>query len=169
MPDIKKRKRDFMLDCMLMFLSIKGKLNFLQLERYGNYRESTYRQNFASGFDYVLFNEHLINETCGEERFIAFDPSYLPKSGKKTYGLGTFWSGVAGKAKKGIEIAGLAIIDVLNHSAFHLEAVQSPKVAELKERGKNLMSHYLEVILERKDVLFNMSSYLVADGYFGQT
>lgn len=78
MPDIKKCKRDFILDCVLMFMSIKGKLNFLQLERYGHYRESTYRQNFESGFDYLQFNQHLSHAVCGSEQFIAFDGSGQP-------------------------------------------------------------------------------------------
>ncbi|VAW25121.1 hypothetical protein MNBD_BACTEROID01-833 [hydrothermal vent metagenome] len=56
---------------------------------------------------------------------IAFAPSYISKSGKKTPGLGYFWPGCAGKAKWGLEIAGLAAIDIENHTAFHLEAVQT--------------------------------------------
>jgi hypothetical protein len=61
------------------------------------------------------------------------------KSGKKTPGVGYFWSGCAGKTKWGLEIAGLAAIDIENHSAFHLEAVQT---VGLKE-DETLVSHYL--------------------------
>ncbi|EKF54418.1 hypothetical protein I215_12338 [Galbibacter marinus] len=34
---------------------------------------------------------------------IAFDPSYVSKSGKKTPGVGYFWSGSAARAKWGLE------------------------------------------------------------------
>ena len=70
---------------------------------------------------------------------LAFDPSFISKSGKKTPGVGYFWSGCAGKTKWGLEIAGLAAIDIENHSAFHLEAVQT---VGLKE-DETLVSHYL--------------------------
>ncbi len=36
-----------------------------------------------------------------------------------------YWSGCANRAKWGLEIGGLAAIDIDNHTAFHLEAVQT--------------------------------------------
>jgi len=42
------------------------------------------------------FNKSLIFENCSPHRVIAFDPSYIPKSGKKTEHIGTFWSGTSG-------------------------------------------------------------------------
>ena len=38
---------------------------------------------------------------------LAIDPSYISKSGRHTPGLGYFWSGVAEKAKWGLEILGV--------------------------------------------------------------
>ena len=38
---------------------------------------------------------------------IAFDPSYIYKTGKHTPGLGYFWSGCASKTKWGLEIGGV--------------------------------------------------------------
>ena len=67
-----------------------------------------------------------MTRSCGGGKYaIAFDPSYISKSGKKTPGLNYFWSGVAGKTKWGLEIGGIAAIDIDNHTAFHLEAVQT--------------------------------------------
>lgn len=168
MSGIKKWRTKFILDSVLLFMSIKGRINFLQLERYGHYSESTYRSNFEKPFDFMAFNQHLIDRICGRERFIAFDPSYLPKSGKKSYGLGKYWSGVAGQAKKGLEIGGIAVIDVENKSAFHLEAVQTPSKAVLESEDKTLVTHYLNLLLNRKDTLENMAKYLVVDGYFAK-
>jgi hypothetical protein len=54
--------------------------------------------------------------------FIAFDPSYIQKSGKKTTRLHWYWLCCAGKPKWGIKIDGIAAIDTYNHTAFHLEA-----------------------------------------------
>ena len=68
-----------------------------------------------------------ITITHGSGKYIiAFDPSYISKSGKKTPGLDKFWSGVAGQAKLGLEISGIAAVDIENNTTFHLEAVQTP-------------------------------------------
>ena len=94
----------------------------------------------------------------------CFDPSFISKSGKKTPGVGYFWSGCAGKTKWGLEIAGLAAIDIENHSAFHLEAVQT---VDLKE-DETLISHYLQIILDRKNDLQDLSKIILVDAYFSK-
>ena len=95
---------------------------------------------------------------------IAFDPSYVSKSGKSTPGVGYFWSGCAGKAKWGLEIGGIGAIDLVNHTAFHLEAVQT--VGKLD--NMSLLDHYAQVLIDRKDDLFCISNHLVADAYFSK-
>ena len=136
-----------MIQLFSLFLSIKGRMNFLQFERFGKFDEQTYRSNFEKEFPFLEFNKNIIKEHCSTNLAIAFDPSFISKSGKKTPGTGYFWSGCAGKSKWGLEIAGLAAIDCENHTAFHLEAVQT---MDLKE-DQTLVQHYLNVILERKN------------------
>ena len=123
MNRINKWQYDFLLEVFLLFVSIKGRLNFLQLARYGQRKEQHYRNQFDKPFDFLSFNKYLIKEHCGKHLTIAFDPSYVSKSGKATAGLGYFWSGVAGKTKWGLELSGIAAIDIDNHTAFHLEAL----------------------------------------------
>ncbi|MFW6259628.1 MAG: hypothetical protein ACOC1R_01710 [Tangfeifania sp.] len=106
-------------------LSIKGRVNFLQLGRFGNFKEQRYRQQFEKPFPWLDFNKELALSHGGSRFVIAFDPSYINKSGKKTPGVDWYWSGCAGQAKWGLEIGGLAAIDLDNHTAFHLEAVQT--------------------------------------------
>jgi len=72
-------------------------------------------------FDFLNFNKELTLQHGSDRYAIAFDPSYISKSSKKTWGW--FWSGCANQAKWGLEIGGLAAIDIDNHIAFHLEAV----------------------------------------------
>ena len=40
---LNKPRKTFIVNVLCQILSIKGKLNFLQLERYGTYSEQTYR------------------------------------------------------------------------------------------------------------------------------
>ena len=164
MKGVNKWRYNFMLEIFGLLLSIKGRVNFLQLGRYGNHKEQPYRGQFEKPFDFLTFNKELIIAHAGKHLTIAFDPSYVSKSGKATPGVGWYWSGCAGKAKWGLEIGGIAAIDMDNHSAFHLEAVQTP--GQLK--SDNLVEHYADVLVKRKDQLHAVSKYVVADAYFSK-
>jgi hypothetical protein len=45
LPNINKWRRMFLLETFIYFLSIRGRMNFLQLARYGKYKEQRYRQH----------------------------------------------------------------------------------------------------------------------------
>jgi len=160
-----KRRIDFLHETIFLFLSIKGRINFLQLSRFGNHCEQRYRIQFEKPFDFLGFNKELVQSHGSGHYVIAFDPSYIDKSGKKTPGVGWFWSGCAGQAKWGLEIGGIAVIDIDNHTAFHLESVQT--LAD--DAGvENLSTWYADVIESRKDTLLSISRYLVADAWFSR-
>lgn len=80
-----------------------------------------------------------------------------------TPGLNLFWYGAAGASKWGLEIAGIAAIDIENHTAFHLESVQT-----IKDKNTTLLEHYADVICQRSDKLKTLSSYVVAEAYFSK-
>nr|WP_309575536.1 hypothetical protein [Moraxella osloensis] len=62
------------------------------------------------------------------KKALAFDPSYINKTGKHTDGVGYFWSGVVNKAKWGLELGGLDVLDIDRHASFHLNAMQTIEV-----------------------------------------
>src|SRR6056297_375440 len=163
LPNINQWRRSFFLETLLLFVSIRGKINFLQLARYGKFKEQRYRQQFEKTFDFLQFNKELTISQGSGRYAIAFDPSYVSKSGKKTPGVGWYWSGCANSAKWGLEIGGLAAIDIDNHTAFHLEAVQTLNADE-----QSLADWYARVIYDRKDTLTSLSKYLVADAWFSK-
>ena len=66
--------------------------------------------------------------------------------------IGAFWSGTSGKALKGLEIGGFAVIDIDNNTAMTLEAVQTPSVKELRQTGKTLVTHYASIVVEAKRI-----------------
>ena len=160
-----KCRKDFFCEVIILLLSIKGRINFLQLGRFGVFSEQRYRQQFEKPFPWLDFNKELTLSQGGNRFVIAFDPSYISKSGKKTPGLGWYWSGCAGKAKWGLEIGGLAAIDLDNHTAFHLEAVQT--LIDDKQET-NLVDWYVSVVKERRETLCSISRYLVADAWFSK-
>lgn len=97
---------------------------------------------------------------------IAIDPSYISKSGKKTPHIGTFWSGCASSMKHGLEIMGLALVDVYANSCMMLRAHQTPSTGELKLRNMTLVQHYIAVIKRYKKDLLKVTDIVVADAFF---
>jgi hypothetical protein len=105
----------------------------------------------------------LIKEKVSE-CIVAFDPSYIGKSGKKTYGLGSYWSGSAGRTKRGLEICGFAVVDIPHNTAFHLNAIQTPRSKDF-----NLLHYYCQIIRENYLYFKELTSYLVADSFFAKS
>lgn len=165
---IKKPRKYFMLSIFSLFLSLRGRYTFKGLERYSSRSEKSYRLHFEEEFDFLEFNATLCQSELSEELIIAFDPCYLPKSGKHTPHIGKYWSGCLGQAVKGIEIGGLGVVDIKYNTAFNLESVQTPSPKMLSTQEKTLVDHYAQVILHRAETLCKLSNYLVVDGYFAK-
>jgi hypothetical protein len=109
----------FISHILVLYMGLRGKYNFINMARYGRYNEKTYRNQMERPFDWVGFNTELIIDNCSNELILAYDPSYLSKSGKQTPNVGRFWSGQAQAVKRGIEIGSLAVVDIiLNEDRF---------------------------------------------------
>ena len=113
---LNKCRRDFMIEIFMLYLSIPSRINFLQLGRYGLHGEQRYRRQFEKGFDFFSFNKVLSMPWIGSRNAIAFDPSFIHKSGKQTPGIGYFWSGCAGRALRGKLFAIILQIDKFESS-----------------------------------------------------
>jgi hypothetical protein len=157
-------QRDFLIDLFDLWLCLHGRYNFTHLGRYGSRNESTYRHNFAKSFDFFTFNFYLVKQHLSSDIVIAFDPSYISKSGKHTDGVGNFYSGVAGQVKWGMEASGLAAIDLQNKVALHLDMAQTVN----KDEKETLLGYYASQIIARKDKLLELSKYVAADAYFSR-
>jgi hypothetical protein len=165
-----KPRKYFIAHTLWLFASIKGRINFLQLERFSKFCEQYFRIGFQKTLDFLSFNSILLKKHFSSSTVlaIALDPSYIDKSGKATKGVGTFWSGCAGKAKRGLELCGFAVVNVLAGEAFHLKAFQSSSPEELKKQGSDLLSHYGKLVVEHAKEWLSFSKYLLADAYFSK-
>ena len=167
----------FFLDVMVGVLTISGRINFLQLGRYCKSCEQRFRQNFRKKFDWIAFNQSFVQKQPGHTYAIAIDPSYVSKSGKKTPGLGYFWSGCAQSMKRGLEILGIALVDADTREVYAIRAVQTlvkrirrgrrPKCVAHTERD-SLVSHYLKALYDFGDQLLQLSNIIVADAFFSK-
>ena len=137
------------MDTMKLFMAIPDRINFLQLGRYGCFSEQTYRNLFEhETFDWFAFNGSIISKhLTGKRKAIAIDPSYIPKSGKKTPWIGYFWSGCAGEYKRGLEIMGIGVIDIDNHECMTLGSIQTPDCKTLDNMDKNLVDWYSSYLI----------------------
>lgn len=168
MSNIGKWQRQFISHLIPLLMSIRGRINFMQMSRYGTYSMTSYRNNFDKTFDFGAFNSEHIKMKGTGYHVIIFDPSHIRKSGKSTFGKGRFWSGCDNQSKLGLEIGGIAVGDVEHHTAFHYEAIQTPNAENLRLSGKNLIDHYADLIIKRKDELIKFSTYLAVDAYFSK-
>lgn len=166
--NLNKTRKDFIVNVLWHYLSIKGKINFLQLGRYSSYCEQTYRNQYEKKFDFFAFNQRLISKVFSSEQIIAFDPCYIPKAGKSTYGRGKYWSGVAKAAKWGLDICGFAAVDIINKTALHLNAWQTPSADALAKKGLSLLTYYASLVVENATRFKEISNYIVADAYFSK-
>jgi Transposase DDE domain len=165
--NISKPQFNFMLSVFELWLGLPVRYSMLNLSRFGQYSEKSIRLHFEQLFDFVSLNTQLIEQKCGKELIAAFDPTFITKSGKKTPGLGKWWSGTRQQVLKGLEVGCLSIIDVTAATALSVEAVQTPAHEILQAKQLNLTSHYVSIINKRMDALKAMGvKYLVADGYF---
>jgi hypothetical protein len=160
---LKECRKNFIINTFICFLSVKGKINFLQMQRFSKKCEQYFRINFEKKFNFLNFNLPMIKERVSE-CIVAFDPSYIKKSGKKTYGLGSYWSGSAGKSKRGLEICGFAAVDIIKNTAYHLNAVQTPQSKDI-----NLLQYYCQIIKENYLNFKELTKYLVADSFFAKS
>jgi hypothetical protein len=163
-----KPRQKFILHLLILYMGLRGKYNFINMARYGSYTEQTYRNQMSKPFDWAGFNKNLIQQSCSDELILAFDPSYMPKSGKKTAHVGRFWSGKDQAVKPGIEIGAIAVVDVKNGTALSLEAVQTPKISKT-QTGENLVDHYARVILDKLSVIQSLHiRHMAVDAFFSK-
>lgn len=162
MPAVGKWQGDFLRQLFSTTLLLCGKLNFSNLARHSELTEKTYRRGFRRDFDFEEFNLNCIDQRpMSGDLVAALDASYLPKSGKQTFGLGKFYSGCIGRAVKGLEISELALIDRDSRQAFAFSTQQT-----VDKVGKSRVEQYAEHVEACAKKLPKEVKYLLVDGYY---
>ena len=143
------------------------------MSRYSHLAESTIRRHYTKFFDWMKFNLLLMQQgglVLSASVIGAMDCSYVPKAGKHTYGLDRFWSGVAGRAKQGLEVSLLALIDTLSGSTWSLYAEQTPAGFSQSEGGQDEYTRLDAYLTHWKACLSKLKAiqYFVADGFYAK-
>src|SRR5580765_670372 len=128
MPGLGQPQRKFLATLFVTILVLRGRVNFRNLSRYCAYAERTIARQFREPFDWPDFHQRVLMTALDphSELVSAHDASFIPKSGKQTFGLGHFFNGCASRTERGWEIATLAVVDVTRRCAFTLAVAQTP-------------------------------------------
>src|SRR5262245_60944366 len=132
MPAVKQPQRKFLETLFATILALRGRVNFRNLSRYCDYSERSISRQFRRCFDWPEFHQRVINAALKDdlEMISAQDASFIPKSGKRTFGLGNFFNSCASRPERGLEISNLALVDVTRRCAFTLAVAQTPPAPE---------------------------------------
>lgn len=174
MTEVGKCQRKFLTELFGLIFSVQGRLTFMNMSRYSHLDESTIRRHYAKFFDWITFNLLVMDQgglALSGSVIGAMDCSFVPKSGKHTYGLDRFWSGTAGRAKKGLEVSLVALINLSDRSAWSLSVEQTPSglsATEGKSDQYTRLDHYLT---HWRSCLAKLAAvrYFVADGFYAKT
>jgi hypothetical protein len=103
---------------------LPGRATLRNLSRYSSSHERTFSRWYARDFDVVSLNKAAMSQVLppDQAQALVIDASFVPKSGKKTYGLDRFWNGSPGHSEKGLEISTLAWLAITDHCAYCLRA-----------------------------------------------
>ena len=147
-----------------------GKGNFRNMSRYSDICEKTYSRWYRKSFDFKAFNEELIfgEFPKDEECIAAIDASFISKSGKCTAGLGMFWNGSTGSAKKGLEVSLISIIHFKSNTAYALDARQT--IDQKDQEGPSRTDLYAKQTTDIADILIKHGiKYLATDSFYSKT
>ena len=165
----KKPQQKFLAHLLGLLLMLPGHATFRNLSRYSSYHERTFSRWYARDFDFVSLNKAAITRVIPpeHEQALVVDASFVPKSGKKTYGLDRFWNGSHSRTEKGLEISALAWLDITDNCAYCLSAEQTPPVDKTTDSEATRIDVYLAP-LARVVSAHHLSHlrYVITDGYY---
>ena len=165
----KKPQRKFVTHLLRLLLMLPGHVTFRNLSRYSPYHEKTFARWYERPFDWVSLNKAAI--TTGippeHEQALVTDASFVPKSGKQTYGLDRFWNGCHSRSEKGLEISTVAWLDITANCAYCLSVEQTPPRTESSEPEATRIDAYLDQFT-RLVTAHDLSAlrYLIPDGAY---
>jgi hypothetical protein len=169
---VAKRIEKILIEVLILYMIIPRKVNFTQMERYGTHDEQTYRNNFgyrkSKTVDWLKLNAALAERFFDKagRTVIAIDPSFIPKSGKKTPHVGMFWSGCAQAVRHGLEIMGIGLVNIDANDCIMLRSHQTLSPKELNLRDKTQVEFYISVIKRYRKELLKLTNIVVADAFF---
>jgi hypothetical protein len=169
MPAICKWQRRFITVLLTTVFALRGRLTFTNMARFSPLHEQTFRRHFAKFFDWMTFNRSVLSLAPFETSHLigALDCTFVPKSGKKTYGLDRFFCSSTSKVERGLEVSVLALIETESQERFTLDATQTPPDLADEDAAYSRIDFYMEQFADCAGALPEVE-YFVADGHYAK-
>jgi hypothetical protein len=174
MPAVRQPQRKFLAMLFATILALRGRVTFRNLSRYCTYSERTLARQFRASCDWPDFHERVMTAALDprSELLSVQDASFIPKSGKQTFGLGHFFNGCANRAERGLEISTLAVVEVTRRCAFTLAVAQTPpgdgEGTRQQEEDETRIDFYKQQLRDQRHRLPPSVKYHCVDGYFAK-
>jgi hypothetical protein len=173
MPAVSKPQARSLETLFATILALRGRVNVRNLSRYCDYSERTIARQFRRPFDWPDFHQRVINQarTPDSEMISAQDASFIPKSGKQTFGLGHFFNGCTSRPERGLAVSTLALVDITRRCAFTLAVAQTPPSSEKApepEQEETRVDFYRQQLQQQRHRLPPQVTYHAVDGYFAK-
>jgi hypothetical protein len=174
MPAVRQPQRQFLTVLFATILALRGHVTGRNLSRYCNYSERTIARQFRATCVWADFHQRVLTTTLDprSELSSAQDASFIPKSGKQTFGLGHFFNGCAGRAERGMEISTMAVVDVTRRCAFTLAVAQTPpgeaKATTRQDKEETRIDFYKQQLRAQRHRLPERIRYHCVDGYYAK-
>jgi hypothetical protein len=174
MSAVSQPQRKFLAVLFATILALRGRVTGRNLSRSCEYSERTIARQFRASFDWPDFHQRVMTRALDprSELVSAQAASFLPKSGKHTFGLGHFFNGCASRAERGLEISTLAVVDVTRRCAFPLAVAQTPpgkgKATPQPTEDETRLDFYKQQLPDHRHRLPPAVTYQCVDGYFAK-
>jgi len=168
LPFLSKPQRTFLSRFLKTLCMNPGRATQLQLARLDGPSPRSQARWATKYFPFLsIFLIFLQHQGVLDHPLVAvLDASFLPKSGKKTWGKGKFWHGCQNRTAAGREISVLGLIDLQEETAWPLDVRQTP--ASLPE-GETRLDFYLRHFQDKSKFFPASIKTLVVDaGYTHQ-
>ena len=171
MPTVRQPQAKFLDTLFATILALRGHVTYRNLSRYCDYSERTLARQFRAACDWLTFHRLTCAQvvTKADVWIAAQDASFLPKSGKHTFGLGAFFNGCAGRPERGLEISTVALINVTQRYALTQAVAQTPPgSAEKSARAASRMTFYAQQVCAQRARIPAFVKYLAVDGAYAK-
>jgi hypothetical protein len=174
MPAVRQPQRKFLVMLFATILALRGRVTGRNLSRYCDYSERTIARQFRASFDWPDFHQRVLTAVFDprSDLISVQDASFIPKSGKQTFGLGHFFNGCANRAERGLEISTLAVVEVTRRCAFTLAVAQTPpgdsKATSAPTEDETRIDFYKQQLRDQRQRLPPSVTYHCVDGYFAK-
>lgn len=148
---------------LLAFLCCPHRHNLTQLAPFARRCRRSLSRLTQKDFPHLEFNAALLAPHLAHRPVIAaLDCSFLPKAGKSTQHLATFYNGCHSRPELGLEICSLSLCTLDVPTAYSLVASQTPSSFDQGNR----MTFYAKHVVSNACIIKRFTSILVCDGGF---